>query len=284
MSLINAPALQRDSGQRYLDLLEQTLTHALWPETLEPYEMKPSPGLRGLVKRSVGALLAARGLELVRRVTPDPAIRGSGRDQPRIAHTMVGLKRLRNLRECVEIVLRDSVPGDLIETGIWRGGSIILMRAVLAVHGVTDRRVWAADSFEGLPPPDPRYPADAASDWHLYPHLRVSLDQVRENLAAYGLLDDQVRFLKGWFKDTLRVAPIEQLAVLRLDGDLYESTMDALAPLYPKVALGGFVIVDDYGIPQPGCREAVEDFRAQHGITDPVQDIDGWGAFWRRTR
>ena len=94
--------------------------------------------------------------------------------------------------------------------------------------------------------------------------LMVGADQVRANFDRYGLLDDQVRFLEGWFADTLPMAPIEQLAILRLDGDLYESTMDALVPLYEKVSPGGFVIVDDYGAWEP-CRKAVDDFRAQHG-------------------
>ncbi|MEK6632595.1 MAG: TylF/MycF/NovP-related O-methyltransferase, partial [Nitrospirota bacterium] len=83
------------------------------------------------------------------------------------------------------------------------------------------------------------------------------------------------------FRDTLPTAPIERLAVLRLDGDLYESTMEALVALYPKVSAGGFVIVDDYGLPT--CRAAIEDFRLAQGITDPIQLIDWTGAFWQRS-
>jgi O-methyltransferase len=94
-------------------------------------------------------------------------------------------------------------------------------------------------------------------------------------------LDDQVAFLPGWFRDTLPTAPMERIAVLRLDGDLYESTMEALVALYPKVTAGGFVIVDDYGLPT--CRAAIEDFRLAHGITDPIQLIDWTGAFWQRS-
>ena len=94
-----------------------------------------------------------------------------------------------------------------------------------------------------------------------------------------ALLDDQVRFLKGWFKDTLPTAPIAQLAVLRLDGDLYESTWDALTHLYPKLSQGGFVIIDDYN--HESCQQAVHDYRTQHGVDAPILDIDRIGVYWR---
>jgi O-methyltransferase len=189
---------------------------------------------------------------------------------------------MRNLRFCVERIIADRVPGDLIETGVWRGGASIFMRGILAAYGVTDRRVWVADSFEGLPKPDPRYAADAGDPHHTFKSLlAVSLDDVRANFEKYGLLDDQVRFLKGWFRDTLPLAPIERLAVLRLDGDMYGSTIEALEPLYPKLSRGGYLIVDDYAL--SGARKAVEDYRAANGITDPVNEIDWTGAFWRKS-
>jgi O-methyltransferase len=99
--------------------------------------------------------------------------------------------------------------------------------------------------------------------------------------VRYGLLDDQVRFLRGWFKDTLPDAPIRQLAVLRIDGDLYESTMDVLTHLHPKVTAGGFVIVDDYG-EIASCRQAVTDYRSAHSIDNPIMPIDWTGVYWRR--
>jgi len=105
---------------------------------------------------------------------------------------------------------------------------------------------------------------------------------VRANFARYDLLDDQVRFPPGWFRDTLPTAPIDQLAVLRLDGDLYESTMDALSNLYLKLSVGGYVIIDDYQI--PGCQQAVHEFRAANGIEDdPLEPIDKWSVYWRRS-
>lgn len=213
----------------------------------------------------------------------DRVVRAEGRDWPAEAETMIGLRRLDNLEDCITDVLRRDVPGDLIETGVWRGGATIFMRAVLKAYGDADRVVWAADSFEGLPPPDPAtYPADEGDKHWQKSQLAVSLDDVRDNFARYGLLDDRVRFLVGWFRDTLPDAPIERLSILRLDGDMYESTIVALRALYPKLSAGGYVIVDDYGAVK-GCRAAVEDFRSECGITDALHEIDWSGVFWQRS-
>jgi O-methyltransferase len=204
------------------------------------------------------------------------------RNYTELAHTMIGRKRLDNIQFCIEEVINSGIPGDLIETGIWRGGATIFMRGVLAAYGITDRRVWAADSFQGVP--SPTHPQDAGYDIsaRTLPVLSVGLEKVQELFKRYGLLDQQVVFLEGWFKDTLAKAPIKELAVLRLDGDLYESTMDALNPLYAKVASGGFIIVDDYfAVPQ--CERAITDFRATHRISDPIHIIDDAAVYWRKS-
>lgn len=208
--------------------------------------------------------------------------RESGTDWPSQAHTMIGRKRLDNLQQCMETALEEGIAGDFIETGVWRGGATILMRAVLKAHGCGDRRVFVADSFAGLPPPNAKaYPADASDRHHTYPELAVSLEQVKANFDRYGLLDEQVVFLQGWFKDTLPSAPLKQLAVVRLDGDMYESTIDAISVLYPKLSPGGFLIVDDYGA-VPACRQAIEDYRQAHGIVAAIEPIDWTGVFWRK--
>jgi len=195
---------------------------------------------------------------------------------------MIGQKRIENLRFCVETALQEGVPGDLIETGVWRGGATIFMRGILKAYGIRDRKVWVADSFAGLPPPDPaQYPADAGDPHHSIAVLAISLEEVQENFRNYGLLDDQVRFLKGWFKDTLPTAPIQRLAVVRLDGDMYESTMDGLKNLYPKLSPGGFLIIDDYNA-VPGCKQAVTDYRQGNGIQAAIQTIDTTGVFWKK--
>jgi O-methyltransferase/8-demethyl-8-(2,3-dimethoxy-alpha-L-rhamnosyl)tetracenomycin-C 4'-O-methyltransferase len=212
----------------------------------------------------------------------DAELRAKGRDWPAKAHTMIGFERLRNLRELMSHVIGDQVPGDFVETGVWRGGACIYMRAVLKVFGIRDRCVWVADSFAGLPKPDfERYPAQDRGDMHhTFKELAVSLETVQENFRKYDLLDDQVRFLKGWFKDSLPPAPIDRIALLRLDGDMYASTMDALQALGHKVSPGGFIVVDDFGAVE-GCRRAIADYRREKGIEGPIYDIDGIGAYWR---
>jgi O-methyltransferase len=266
--------------QLYLDLLKRALTRFAFPDRYVPIERHRKVPLR-LASRLSQALLSPLRLELVRRVPFDRCTREEGLDWPAEAETMIGLRRLNNLETCVTDVIRRGVPGDLIETGVWRGGASIFMRAVLKAYGETQRTVWVADSFQGLPRPNlARYPADAGIDTWKNSRLAIPLEEVRENFRRYGLLDEQVRFLPGWFRDTLPSAPIERLSILRLDGDLYESTHDSLTNLYPKLSPGGYVIIDDYGI--PCCKAAVEDYRALHKIPEPVQTIDRYGAFWRR--
>ena len=102
---------------------------------------------------------------------------------------------------------------------------------------------------------------------------------MQENFRRYGLLDDQVRFLRGWFGDMLPTAPISAISVLRLDGDMYVSTMDAPQALYHKVSEGGVVIVDDYH-PIRGCMAAIHEFRAARCITAPIHEIDRIGVYW----
>lgn len=214
----------------------------------------------------------------------DPELREYGWDWPSVAHSMIGRKRMGNVRLLTERVLFERVPGDFIETGVWRGGACIYLRAILEAYGVKSRRIWAADSFAGLPPPDEAaYPADVGDKFHTYEELAVSLEQVKRNFERYGLLDEQVVFLKGWFKDTLPDAPIGPLAILRMDGDMYESTMDALINLYDRVSPGGFVIVDDYRVVE-GCRKAIDEFRAFRGINDAIVEIDGVGVYWQKTQ
>jgi O-methyltransferase len=104
---------------------------------------------------------------------------------------------------------------------------------------------------------------------------------VRANFERYGLLDGQVEFLPGWFKDSLPDAPIEKIAVLRADCDMYESTFEVLTYLYPKVSAGGYVIIDDYGV-LPKCKAAVDDYRLAHGIDAPIQWVDWTGVYWQK--
>ena len=201
---------------------------------------------------------------------------------PTVAHTMVGVDRLDNVRRLAQAALDQNIPGDFIETGVWRGGCCILMRGILAVNAVRDRKVYVADSFAGVPPPRPDvYPADRDLRLDLSTELAVSLADVKENFRRYGLLDDQVVFVEGLFSKTLPALDAKPFALVRLDGDLYESTHIALQCLYPKLSPGGFLIVDDYGVID-ACRQAVDDYRAEHNIDAPINWIDRTGIWWRR--
>ena len=273
-----------DHRDRYLDLLRDSLSFSLWeepPVPIEAFNFQRSPAKRWLVT-ALSRAAAAFGVQLVRPSGVSAEKREEGRYWPLLAHTMVGRKRLDNLRACVETVLREGVPGDFVEAGVWRGGAAIFLQGVLTAHGAADRRLYVADSFRGLPPPDAaRYPADAGDRHSTFDFLAVPRAEVESNFRRYGLLDDRVVFLEGWFKDTLPGLPSPRLALVRLDGDMYESTMDGLAALYPRLSPGGFCIVDDYGL--RGCRRAVDDFRAEHGIEEPLVKIDWTGVYWRRS-
>jgi len=276
--------LESNAAELYLDLMKNCLTRYIFPETHRPLHRPPLTikNIAWFAYPPIAAILEKRGLRLYRDATVDLERRAGGRDWPADAETMIGLKRLNNLQFCIEQVLRVDVPGDFIETGVWRGGACIFMRAALQAYGDITRQVWVADSFEGLPKPDGRYQQDKGDrHWKKSDFLGVSLDQVKANFSRYGLLDDRVRFLKGWFKDTLPTAPIERLAIIRLDGDMYASTMDSLQNLYPKLSVGGYVIIDDYG-EILSCRQAVDDFRAANQIETPVIPIDLGGVYWQK--
>ena len=261
----------------YLDLLKQCLTRALFPERYE--RLDPSNLLKRLLYASISSALDRDRLALVHEARFDPEARAEGRDWPLEAETMIGLRRLDNIQVCATDVIKRDIPGDLLEAGTWRGGATILMRAVLKAYGDTQRRVWVADSFEGVPRIDPRYPADR--DDTLAGQLAVSLEDVKDNFRRYDLLDEQVEFLPGWFRETLPNAPVKQLALLRLDGDMYESTIVALRALYARLSPGGYVIVDDYSLET--CKTAVDDFRRERDIRDQLTSIDWTGAFWMKS-
>jgi O-methyltransferase/8-demethyl-8-(2,3-dimethoxy-alpha-L-rhamnosyl)tetracenomycin-C 4'-O-methyltransferase len=203
-------------------------------------------------------------------------VREQGWDWPSKAPSMIGARRMENVRSECERTIRAGVPGDFMETGVWRGGACIMMRAVLEAYGIADRRVIAADSFAGFPAPSA---ADAGFEHSTREEFAVPLEEVKAAFARYGLLDAQVVFLEGLFKDTLPSAPVAALAVLRLDGDLYESTRDGLVNLYRKLSPGGSLIADDYFLFE-GHRKAIDEFRATHGIADPIQRIDEFGGYW----
>jgi O-methyltransferase len=269
----------QDVRSLYLDLLRRNLTRYGMDERMPAHW-------------SLGRRLLLKGFNTLHPMLNPTRMRTSpfgqqkrdlGLDCPAAAETMIGMQRLTSLQHCVETVLTEEIPGDLVECGVWRGGACILMRAVLAAYGDETRSVWLCDSFEGLPPGDAEnFKADKGVRLDRFSFvLAVTEAEVRANFERYGLLDEQVRFLPGWFKDTLHDAPIDQIAVLRLDGDLYESTIQALDGLYPRLSPGGFCVIDDYHAMEP-CKQAVTDYRAKHGVSAEIVDIDGSGVLWRK--
>jgi hypothetical protein len=269
--------------EAYIELLKR----AVLGETTGPvtvYQPVRTPPRSRLGRRLLPRLLASEKAIMARPTTMDLSRNEDGQQSvfvPPWASTMVGSRRLDNVESCMRSVLEEGVPGDFIETGVWKGGTTIFMRGVLRAYGIADRRVYVADSFEGVPPPDAtKYPADEGLDFHLWQGLAVDLATVKENFARFGLLDDQVEFVKGWFRDTLPALRGHTWAVVRLDGDLYESTLDALENLYDDLAVGGWLIVDDYEI--EACRQAVTDFRASRDVTDRIKEIDGYGVCWQK--
>lgn len=293
----------------YLDLLQRALTNLLYEDlSLMTYGRSRKAGLTA-------------GFDLERRI--------AGEDVPWQAHTMVGWKRLKNVRYCVETAITENVPGDFVELGVLRGGASILMRGVMRAHEQNDRRVYACDTFVPRPKLSSftrcfllpvvsifaSIPIPAFQRWICSEFIRVSgsfpatenpseeligmtlftlrhldlmsyhrgtgLEDVKSNFARYGLLDEQVIFLKGFFSETLSNAPIEKLALMRLDGDTFESTRDVLKLLYSKLSPGGFCIIDDYHS-FTDCQTAVDRFREEQGITEKFVQIDNQSVYWRK--
>lgn len=269
--------------QHYIQLLKETLIDK---DNAVRYQLTPlAPGQGSFLKRVAINLLintlSKKNLIITGINKNGLKQREIGLGWPINGYTMIGLKRLNNIQFCIEEVIKNKVEGDFIETGVWRGGACIFAKALFEIYN-ENRKVWVADSFKGLPKPNiTLYPEDEGDDLYSLEQLRISKEQVMNNFKRFDLLDDNVKFLEGWFKDTLPTAPIEKLAIVRLDGDMYESTMDGLNHLYHKLSSGGFIIIDDYGV-IPACKKAVHDFRDEHGITEEIKNIDGSGYFWQK--
>ena len=280
------PAPESWLYDRYLALLEGCITGSIYGEEYTRLQFRRG-SMQSVLFQPIAALLRAKDYYLCKRLHPTQEDRENGLYWPGQGQSMIGLRRLRNVRASLEAILKDNIPGDVIETGVWRGGCCIYMKAILACHR-SDKTLWVADSFQGVPKPKPdKFAADAAEDrpaaFHKFDQLAVSRQEVENNFRLYGLLDERVQFLEGWFSDTLPSAPVKNLALMRLDGDLYESTWDALVNLYPKLSPGGYCLIDDYG-GIPACRQAVEDYRSQNHISEPIAAVDQTGVYWRRVR
>jgi hypothetical protein len=266
----------------YIELLKKTLIDY---SRINSYEYHPlsivNASWKTIPLYPIDTLLRKRNFAICKLKLVSEERRLNGYDWPAFADTMIGLKRLNNIEYCIHTIIQNDVKGDFIETGVWRGGATILMRAVLKELEIKDRLVWVADSFQGLPKPDPKYAADRKNKLHTLKILTATLEEVKNNFKKYNLLDEQVMFLEGWFKDTLPKAPIDKLALIRLDGDMYESTIQAIEILYPKLSTGGFIIVDDYNA-FPYCKQAIEDYRTKYAISNTIMEIDREAIYWQK--
>ncbi len=263
--------------------MKRCLTRALFAKPWERHTLRPARPLRRALHWAARRLLDPLRLELVRvqRSEPEAFLESTylASQRSEDAETMIGIRQLDQMQACIQDVLVRGIPGDLLEAGVWRGGMTIFMRAALRAWSDVKRRVWVVDSFRGLPEPAA---AQDSFGWAAG-EMSASFDEVRANFTRYGLLDDQVVFLKGFFEDTLPHAPLPALAVLRVDADLYESTRAVLTHLYPRLSVGGYAIFDDYRN-LPDCRRAIDEYRSSQGITEPIVGIDRHAVFWRKSR
>lgn len=274
--------------RRYLTLLKRALVNLIYPEHDLRVDLLESEGKgpdRTAYQRRMRDIRYTEAETYARLVDyKTQGLNWHGKVM-RFSHTMIGLRRLDNLDYCAASVFANGVPGDFLEAGVCQGGAAIFLRALQVIHGQSQRRTWVADSFRGLPPPSIGIDVDLNMDFSesLQPWLAVSADAVRDNFRTYDLLSENVRFIEGWFSESLPAAPVEQLAILRVDADLYESTRDVLDALYDRVSPGGFVIVDDYHAFEP-CRVAVDEFRARRAIAAPLRRVDWTAVYWQKTR
>ena len=232
-----------------------------------------------------------------------------GLDWPFIGLTMIGTQRMIEIEMLLRNVTDDNIEGDFIECGVWRGGASIFARGVLNVLQRHDVNVWLVDSFAGLPPR--RQNSLRGPRWETMDYLAVSIEEVSENFKNFAMLpaefdvtanihvhdavaanvsnhtQSNVRFVKGFFKDSLPTLPKNlKISVARLDGDMYQSTLDELYYLYDKISLGGWIIIDDWCVPETA--RAIVDFTKIHQIQLPLHlpmfKNYRCGAFFQKTK
>ncbi|TAH24730.1 MAG: macrocin O-methyltransferase [Cytophagales bacterium] len=266
----------------YLELMKVVLTDYYPSNKIEFYSLsKLRQTWKIKILNQLDRLLSNWNFTVNKTKTVLPETRANGYDWPANAYTMIGINRLTNIEFCIRSIVKRNIQGDLVEAGIWRGGSVIFMKAVLNELAVYDRKILAADSYNGLPKPDKNYPADIKNILYRENILAVSLEDVKNNFRRFGLLDSSIIFLEGLFKNTLQNVPIDKISLLRLDCDMYESTIIALSNLYPKLSEGGFIIIDDYNSFNE-CKIAVDDFRKQLGIVETIIEIDKEAIYWQK--
>lgn len=195
-------------------------------------------------------------------------------------YSMIPSSRLRVIYELSKKINADRIPGDIIECGVYNGGSAAMMMYPQSFSSET-RDIWLFDSFEGLPPPTEN---DGSYEHENYYKgwCKGSVEKVEEIFHRLKLPREHLHIVKGWFQDTfLYEAPkIGQIALLHIDADWYESVKICLETFYPKVSSGGYIEFDDYG-KFPGCKKAVHEYFARHNIQADIKTHDN-GMYFRK--
>jgi len=209
-------------------------------------------------------------------------------------YTMLTPELLSNIEYCIRDVVSNNIPGDFMECGVWKGGACIYAKQVLN-ELKENRKVYLADSFQGLPAPNSeKYPEDSGDNHHVHTELGISLPEVKKNFELFDALDENIFFIEGFFRDSLPEVKnnIDKISVLRLDADMYEGTIEALENLYDKLSVGGYCIIDDW-LGVKGCTKAVEYFREKNGIdaimipcqvNPSVTGMHPASQFWQKTK
>lgn len=246
---------------------------------------------RHLISRSARTLLRRAGYEVV--ATSNQSIERFPRDIDENAkrlfrtvkpYTMTSMERVVALRDAVRYVSRAGIEGAIVECGVWRGGSMLAAAMTLVELKETDRDLYLFDTFTRPPDPEPRdrdlvvedlrASLDAALADPAYSYL--PMDEVRALIAGSGYPHEQIHLVEGLVEETLPEHAPEAVALLRLDTDLYRSTAHEMKHLYPRLAPGGVLIVDDYGR-FTGARDAVDEYFAESGETVLLNRIDWTG-------
>jgi O-methyltransferase len=239
------------------------------------------------VKDRVKRTLAKRGIALVYRSNSDMEPEFWNAYERSHVATMTSVERMYALHRATGYVVRAGVPGAIVECGVWRGGSSMMAALTLMSKGDTSRELWLYDTFEGMPEPtesDIAAPtgASARRDWESAQRgdhnawCYASVDEVRANMGETRYPQERLHFIKGKVEDTIPGDIPEEIAILRLDTDWYESTRHELEYLFPRLVPGGVLILDDYGY-WAGARKAVDEYFAEHGIVMLLSRIDDTG-------
>ena len=271
---------------KYLELIKKSIIAEFYPFTYLGVDHPTSNSLKRIIKKVILSLLSKKGLSIKKDITSDDFENGSKRSS--LSFSMVGKKRLNNVHELIDKIYKNKIEGDFLEAGIWRGGVVIFMKACLFAYNDSSRKIWGIDSFKGFPSLDLKnFPEDSIFEkilnkWNRQ-EMIVSKKEVIDNIKKFDLFDKQIELLEGWFSDILyNDNEIKKLSLCRIDGDLYQSTYEALVGLYPKISSGGYVIIDDYGLPSGACKKAVDRFRKENNINSELVKIDWVGVYWKK--